>query len=151
MTSKAAVDEFLAQEALAVVGASRSGRKFGNAVVRELAANGYRVYPVHPGADVIEGRPCWRSLGALPSDVGGVVTSVPPSLTEAVVREAVAAGVKRVWMVRGSCSSSAAAFCAEHGVTAIGDECILMFLERGPAIHRLHRWVRGVFNRLPRD
>jgi hypothetical protein len=30
MTSKSSVDSFLAREALAIVGMSRSGRKFGN-------------------------------------------------------------------------------------------------------------------------
>ncbi len=150
MTSRAEVDDFLAQRTLAVVGASRSGRKFGNAVVRELVANGYTVVPVHPGAAELEGRACVPSLREAPADVGGVVTVVPPARTEAVVREAAEAGLRRVWMQRGSASPAAVAFCAEHGVTAIHDECILMFLERGPAIHRVHRWLRGLLGGLPR-
>jgi len=52
-----AIGQFLAQPALALalVGLSRSGKKFGNVACRELKAKGYRVYPIHPSADVIDG------------------------------------------------------------------------------------------------
>ena len=93
MTSRAEIDDFLSQKTLAVVGASRGGRKFGNAVVRELEANGYTVVPVHPSASEIGGRACVRTLRDLPPDVGGVVTVVPPPQTEVVVREAIPAKV----------------------------------------------------------
>jgi predicted CoA-binding protein len=55
MTSKAAIDAFVAQPALALVRISRSGGKFGNLACRELARKGYRVYPIHPSADAIDG------------------------------------------------------------------------------------------------
>jgi predicted CoA-binding protein len=41
MTSRAAVDDFVAQRTLAVVGVSRSGKKFGNTIYRELKTRGY--------------------------------------------------------------------------------------------------------------
>ena len=59
MTNKQTIQEFLAQPALAVVGVSRSGKKFGNTAFRELKAKGYRVYPVHPEAQTIEGESCY--------------------------------------------------------------------------------------------
>ncbi len=150
MASRAEIDDFLAQSTLAVVGASRSGRKFGNAVVRELEANGYTVVPVHPDAAEIGGRACARTARDLPPEVGGVVTVVPPQQTEIVVRDAIEAGVTRVWMQLGSGSPAAAELCSASGVTAIREECILMYLERGPAIHRVHRWLRTLFGRMPK-
>ena len=42
MTSRAAVEGFLAQKTLAVVGVSRGGKKFGNAILKELKAKGIR-------------------------------------------------------------------------------------------------------------
>jgi len=51
VTSRATVDTFLAQPAIALVGASRTGKKFGNYVRRELESKGYRVYPIHPTAE----------------------------------------------------------------------------------------------------
>lgn len=38
MRLKAAIDEFVARRGFALVGASRSGTKFGNLVLRELTA-----------------------------------------------------------------------------------------------------------------
>ena len=65
MNTKAAVDDFLAQRSLAVVGVSRGGKKFGNRAYRELKAKGYQLFPVHPEAEVLEGDPCYPSLSAL--------------------------------------------------------------------------------------
>ncbi|UCD23854.1 MAG: CoA-binding protein, partial [Gemmatimonadota bacterium] len=85
MTSKSAVEEFLNQRTLAVVGVSRSGKKFGNGASRELRKKGYRIIPVHPEAETIDGERCYGSLSELPEQVGGVLLVVPPHETEKVV------------------------------------------------------------------
>ena len=149
MTSKRAVDEFMAQETLAVVGVSRSGKGFGNAALRELRANGFRLFPVHPNAVEVQGLPCSPDLKSLPEPVGGVLIVVPPEQTEGVVRDAAAAGIPRVWMQQGSSSPEALQVCAETGIQAVYGECILMFLAKGPAFHRFHRGLRRLFGRLP--
>jgi len=150
MTTRAVVDEFLSQKTLALVGASRGGRKFGNAALRGLLANGYRVIPVHPEAAAIEGIPCAPSLATLPERVGGVVAVVPPAQTEKVVRDAREAGIRRVWMQQGAESPAALRYCEENGLTAIHGQCVLMFLGRGSWIHSFHRRLLGLFGRLPR-
>jgi len=66
LASKAAIDEFIAQPAVAIAGASRDGKKFGNAVYRDLKSKGYHVFAVNPNAAIIEGDPCYPSLSALP-------------------------------------------------------------------------------------
>jgi hypothetical protein len=150
MVAKRLVDEFVAQRSLAVVGVSRSGKGFGNAAMRELAANGYRVHPVHPTAGSAQGVPCVQDLASLSEPVGGVLIVVPPAQTERVVREAASAGIRRVWMQQGSSSPAAIAYCADQGIDAVHGECILMYLSRGPAIHRFHRGLRRLFGRMPR-
>ena len=150
MTSRAAVDNFLAQKDLALVGVSRGGKKFGNAALRELTANGYRVFPVHPGVETVQGVQCYRSIRELPAPVGGLLIVVPPAQTEVVVCEAAAAGIRRVWMQLGSSSPTALKFCADNGIEAVHGECILMFLRKGPAFHRFHHWLWGLLGKLPR-
>jgi len=150
MTSRAAVDDFLAQKDLALVGVSRGGKKFGNAALRELTANGYRVFPVHPGVETVQGVQCYRSIRELPAPVGGLLIVVPPAQTEVVVCEAAAAGIRRVWMQLGSSSPTALKFCADNGIEAVHGECILMFLRKGPAFHRFHHWLWGLLGKLPR-
>ncbi len=77
MTTRASIDDFLKQRTIAVVGASRNKRKFGNTLFRELKAKGYAAIPVNPHSDTIEGERCYPSLKALPVKVDGVAIVRP--------------------------------------------------------------------------
>src|SRR4030042_365877 len=101
MTSKQTVEGFLSQPSLAIVGVSRGGKKFGNIAYRELKSKGYRLHIVHPEAQTIDGAEFSPSLAELPEPVGGVLVVVPPDQTGKTVREAAAAGIRRVWMQEG--------------------------------------------------
>lgn len=148
--SKAAVDSFIAQKTLALVGASRSGRKFGNAIYRELRAKGYRVLAVHPSAERIEGDPCWPTLAALPEPVGGAVVVVPPVAAHTVVQEAAAARIPRVWLQQGSESPEAVEAARAAGLEVVSGHCLLMFVEPTGWFHRVHRTLWGWLGKLPR-
>ena len=121
-----AIDDFLAQDTLAVIGVSHDRRKFGNIVYRNLRDKGYRVLAVHPHHETVEGDPCYPDLAALPERVAGIVMVVPPSVTEQIVREADAVGIKRVWMQPGAESAAAIRYCEEHGLAVIHDECVMV-------------------------
>ena len=148
MVTKSMIDDFLAQKSLAVVGVSRDGKKFGNTVFRELRDKGYMVYPVNPLAPELEGEPCFASVAKLP-EVTGAVIVVPQSATEKVVREAHAAGIKRVWIQQGSETPEVLQFCKANGMTAIHNECILMFAEPTHWFHRFHRGINRLTGKLP--
>ncbi len=149
MTSRAAVEAFLAQPTLALAGASRGGKHFGNTVLRELRAKGYEVVPVHPQADVIDGLPCVPSLAQLPRSVGGLVVVVPPAQCERLVAEAAAVGIQRLWLQQGAESEEALRRGREAGLTVVSGECILMFAEPAGFVHRVHRGVWRILGRLP--
>ncbi len=149
MTSRAAVDDFISQEALAVVGVSRDPKKFGSAVYADLKTKGYRVYPVNPKAESIEGERCYPNLSALPEKVGGVIIVVPPQETIKVVQEAKQAGIRRVWMQQGAELQEAVRFCEENGIQAVAGECIFMFVRPAAFFHRMHAWVWGVMGKAP--
>ena len=148
MTTASSVERFLAHDTLALVGASRSGKRFGNTLLKELDAKGWDVAVVHPGAGEIGGHPCYPSLADLPAGVEALLVCVPPSETERVVREAAAHGITDVWMQLGAASPEAVRFCEEHGLNAVHDECVLMFAHP-TGVHRFHRWMWGLFGRLP--
>ncbi|HEY3357442.1 MAG TPA: CoA-binding protein [Polyangia bacterium] len=150
MITRAVIDDFLAQRSLALVGVSASGKKFGNAIRKELAQKGYTLHLVHPRADQIEGQPCARTLAEVADKVGGVVLVTPPAETERLVREAAAAGLRRVWMQQGAESPEAIRLCEELGLSAVHGHCILMFAEPAMWFHRAHRWMKGTFGHLPR-
>ena len=143
MTTQSSVQDFLSQPVLAVVGASRDPKKFGNSIYRELKAKGHHVLPVNPHAETVDGDPCYPSLAALPEKPGGVIVVVPPAETEKIVREAAAANITRVWLQRGAESPEAIAYCAANGIQVISGECILMFAEPAAFYHKIHRFFRG--------
>jgi predicted CoA-binding protein len=149
MTRSSAVNDFISQRKLAVVGLSRGGKKFGNFAYRELKSKGYQLFPIHPEAETLEGDRCYRSLSTLPEPVDGVLIVVPPSQTEQVVREAATAGIPRVWMQQGAQSFGAIRFCQDHGISAVYGECILMFAEPLAWWHRAHRLLWKVLGKLP--
>jgi len=149
MTRQEAVEGFLSQRVLALAGASRSGKKFGNTILKELKAKGYEVLLVHPEAGEIEGTPCFPSLAALPKPVGGLLLVVPPAKAEPLVREAAELGIPRIWMQQGSSSPEAIRLCEAKGIAAVHGECILMFAQPTNGAHRFHHWLWGVFGKLP--
>ena len=130
-----------------MVGASDSKGNFGRVVCRELADHGYDVVPVHPTIVELDGRRCAHALGAIGGHVDGVIVMVGADRAPAVVDEAAAAGIRRVWLFRGlgsdgAISPEAIEACERHGLEVVAGACPLMFLEPTAVIHRIHRSVR---------
>jgi hypothetical protein len=100
--------------------------------------------------ETCDGDRCYPSLTALPERPGAAVIVVPPAQTEAVVRDAAAAGIKQVWMQQGAESPAAIQFCQENGISEVHGECILMFASGRSFPHIAHRWVWGLLGKLPK-
>ncbi|HTX92567.1 MAG TPA: CoA-binding protein [Anaerolineales bacterium] len=149
MTSKTTVADFVSQKTLAVVGVSRNAQKFGNLAYRELKAKGYKVYPVHPEAETLEGDRAYKDFASLPEKVGGVLIVVQPTQSEKVVRDAAAAGIKRVWMQQGSESEAAVQFCKDNGIDEVHGECIMMY-GIGTGLHGFHGKLWKLIGKAPK-
>ena len=153
MTLKAAIDDFLAQKNIAVVGVSRQSREAANVIYRKLRDQGYRVIPVNPRATEVEGDPCFPDLGAIDGQIDAAVIATPPSATVEVVRQCAERGVSRVWIHRsfgqGSVSEEALRLCRERGISVIPGACPMMFCQPVDPAHTCMRWMLGLFGRLP--
>lgn len=138
------ISDFLAQPRIAFAGASRDPKQFANAVYRGMRAPGRTLVPVHPQASQIEGDATIPSIAALPQPVDGVLVMLPPEAALRVVREAVDAGVPRVWLHKGvgvsAVSDEAVQYCRDRGVAVVDGACPLMFVEPVGGIHRFHRF-----------
>jgi len=145
MTSTHAVQRFLAAPALAVVGVSRTNRKFGNAACRTLRDKGYRIYQIHRTATRIDDHECFARLGDVPERVESVLIVVPRWAALDVIREAAAAGARHVWLQQGAESQPAIDLATSLGLDVVAGECILMFANP-TGIHRLHRGVRKLLD-----
>jgi predicted CoA-binding protein len=149
MVPRALIDELLQCRRLAVVGVRRNGQGFGATVVPALAKKGFEVHVVHPEAATIGGRPCVRTLAELAGKVDGVLLVTKPDVTAQLVRDAAAAGIRRVWMQQGAESPEAIRLAEELGLASVHGECILMFAEPAGFPHRVHRFFRRVSGHLP--
>ncbi len=145
------VRDFVAQKRLALAGASRSGKKFGNVILREMKERGYDVVPVHPEAVDLEGIACEKSLPVLEGRVDGLVVVTSPTEAARLVGEAAAAGVRRVWLQQGAGSDEAARIARERGVSLVHGHCLLMFLPGVRGFHRFHRGLWSLLGKLPAE
>lgn len=126
---QAKVEAFLAAGPWAVVGASSDRDKYGNKVLRCYQQHGMEVFPINPRADEIEGLKAYPSLSALPKRVTGISVITPPKITEQVVKEAIAAGVKSIWMQPGAESQAAVREAEAAGLEVIANgACILVVI-----------------------
>ena len=150
MATKAQIQDFMAQHELAVAGVSRDKRKFGTAVYLDFKSKGYHVYAINPNATEIDGDKCYASLADLPGPVGGLVCAAKPAVTEELVRQAAAAGIKRVWIQQGAESKAAVDFCKQNGIDVVYGECIFMYEPNTMWMHGAHRFVRELFGGGPK-
>jgi hypothetical protein len=150
MNTKKTVEEFLSRKHLAVVGVSRSGKDFSNLAYRELKARGYRLVPVNPHADSLEGERCYHRLTDIEDKPEGALVLTGSSQTESVVRDAAEAGIRHLWIQQGSDSIGALELARQHGLSVVSGDCILMFAEPVASFHRFHRWVWKLLGRLPK-
>lgn len=123
------IERFLAAKAFGVVGASTNRDKYGNKCLRCYQQNGRRAVPVNPKEKVIEGVSAVASVRELPADVEALSIITPPPVTEKVVEEAIAHGIKHLWMQPGAESPQAIARAEAAGLNVIGDgSCLLVAL-----------------------
>ncbi len=152
-TSRAAIDDFLAQRRIAVVGVSRNKIDFSRQLWHELKKRGYDLVPVNPDAQEIDGVKCVPGVAAIQPPPDGALLLVPPEVTGRVVRDCAAAGIRRVWMHRGggkgAVSEDAVRFCNENGISVVAGECPFMFLQHAGIVHSIHGWVKRITGTYP--
>ena len=129
MSEQDQIKKFLAGKRFAVVGASQDRSKYGNKVLRAYMQNDLDVVPVNPKADEVEGLAAASDLTQVPGTVDGVSIVTPPNVTEQVVTQALALGIKNIWMQPGAESPAAIELAEQAGANVIaGGPCILVKL-----------------------
>jgi len=109
---------------IAVVGASRKRERDSYWVVRYLTEAGYRVFPVNPNVQEIDGIRCYPSLRDIPEPVEIVDIFRKPEAVPEIVEEAAEIGAKVIWMQEGVISNRAAEMAIERGMKVIMNRCI---------------------------
>jgi uncharacterized protein len=87
---------------IAVIGASNDPEKYGNIIVKNLAAKGYKILPVNPKEDEIAGLQAFKNPALLPDPVGLLNFVTPPKVTKAIVEQLDPKRFKALWFQDGS-------------------------------------------------
>lgn len=142
------IENFVGSKRLAVVGMSRSGKKFGNMAGKELKAKGYEIFPVHPDAREIDGMSCYPDLKSLNGKVDGLWISVPSQKVSPILEEAAQIGLKNIWLQQGAWSTEVQTTIDRLNLQVVTKKCIMMYAQPVKSIHKFHRGIQYIFGGL---
>src|SRR6266487_2445091 len=119
---------------IAVFGYSPRPDRPSNSVSHTLRAHGYRVIPVNPAlrGTLVEGERSYERLADIPSDanVGFVDVFRRGEFLDAVVDDAIAAGLKAMWFQLSLGNVAAAERAEAAGMRVVWDRCTAIELRR---------------------
>jgi len=128
MNEPALIDDLLASaRTIAVVGYSTNPHRPSNSVSRYLRDQGYRVIPVNPilRGSVVDGEQAYDRLADIPAEVRVDLVDVfrRGEFLDAVVDDALAAGMPAIWFQLSLGNEAAARRAEEHGLRVVWDRC----------------------------
>jgi len=135
MNEPALIDSLLSDShTIAVVGYSAKPDRPSNSVSRTLRAHGFRVVPVNPqlrGA-TIEGERSYDRLSEIPKDLHVDFVDVfrRGEFLDAVVDDAIAAGIRALWFQLSLGNEAAAQRAEAAGLRVVWDRCTAIELRR---------------------
>jgi acetyl coenzyme A synthetase (ADP forming)-like protein len=131
-----AVRGMLAPRSVAVIGAGRKRKTIGGEVFHNLMDGGFNgpVYPVNPGAEVVQSVRAYKSILDIPGPVDLAVIVVPAKLAMAAAEECAQKGVHGMVVITAGFAETGPAgremqkellgIAREHGMRVIGPNCM---------------------------
>jgi len=131
-----AVRGMLAPRSVAVIGAGRKRKTIGGEVFHNLMDGGFNgpVYPVNPGAEVVQSVRAYKSILDIPGPVDLAVIVVPAKLTLQAARECAEKGVHGMVVITAGFGETGPAgkelqkellaIAREAGIRVIGPNCM---------------------------
>jgi 3-hydroxypropionyl-CoA synthetase (ADP-forming) len=133
------LDGFFKARSVAVVGASATPGRVGNAVLDSLLNYDYRgrVYPINPTRDEVMGAKAYPSLAEVPEPVDLVVAAVDLRFVPDIIRTCAERGIHNLVVVSGGgkelggekvrLEAEIRRLAREHDVRVVGPNCIGVF------------------------
>ena len=119
---------------VAVIGASRNRRKFGNKALRAFRHQGYEVIPINPHQTSIEGLPCYPSVLDVPGPIDLATFYVPAEIGQQVVGEVAEKQISEVWLNPGADSPELIARATTLGLRPIF-QCSIIRIGEDPSAY----------------
>jgi predicted CoA-binding protein len=110
---------------IAVVGLSSKSTRPSHGVAAYMQRHGYRVIPVNPNEREVLGEKAYASLVEVPEGINLVDVFRRSEEAGSAVDEAIAVGVKAVWLQEGVIDREAAQRALDAGLLVVMDRCWL--------------------------
>ena len=117
---------------VAVVGASRDRRKFGNKALRAFTAEGYSVFPINPTEPEVEGIIAYRSVLDVPGRIDMATVYVQPDVALRLLPEFEQKQIGEIWINPGAESDELLAEARRRKLNVIA-ACSMTGIGRNPS------------------
>ena len=104
---------------VAVIGASSDRSKFGNKALRAFRTQGYKVIPINPTEQEVEGEKAYVSVLDYDGDIDEATFYVNPRVGEKVLDDVAAKKIATVWLNPGADGANVVARAKALGLNAI--------------------------------
>ncbi|MFC2115019.1 CoA-binding protein [Bacteroidota bacterium] len=151
MTTLSSIQSFLQPKQLAIAGVSRNPKKFGRHVYEHLKEHGYKLYPVNPNMEDLDGEVCYKSISDLPGEVDRIYIVTPQKETAESVRQSIDKGIRKIWIQQRSETPETLELMKDQDIDLIYKKCILMFAEPVKGPHAFHRLINKLFGSYPKQ
>ena len=131
-SEEAVIRRLLGARRIAVVGLSDDPSRPSYDVAEYLASVGYEIIPVNPTHSQVMGRRSYASLADVPGPIDLVDVFRRPEHCAEVVRQAIGAGAKGIWLQQGVVSAEAQTLAREAGIDFVQDRCLKIEHMRRP-------------------
>lgn len=121
------VQKMLEMKTWAVVGASENKEKFGWKIFKKLKDRGYKVYPISPNYETIDGDKCYKNLTELPEKPEVIDMVIAPKYGINTIKEASELGIQNIWLQPGTYNDELLSLIKEEGLNSV-QACVLVEL-----------------------
>ena len=139
-------EQFWTNSSFAFVGHSEKQR-FPELSYAKSKKLGKKVFAVDPSADRIKGDRAYHAFDELPEKVDAAVLEVPRAETAEWVEKAADAGIEKLWIHMLRDTPEALAVAKERGLDVLTGSCAVMYLDRGPSYHSVHKLIAKLTRR----
>ena len=104
---------------VAVIGASNDRNKFGNKALRAFRNNGYKVIPINPVENEVEGETAYGSVLDYEGTIDEATMYVNPRVGVKVLDDLSQKGIGKVWLNPGADATNVVARAKELGLNTV--------------------------------
>jgi len=130
--------DFAEIKTIAVVGLSPEPDRNSHKVASYLKEKGFRIIPINPSVSEVLGERSYPDLARVPSEIDIDLVDIfrRSEHVGPIVTQALARGVKCIWMQEGVVNEEAARVCAKTGVEVTMDRCLMKEHRRHSSSHQ---------------